>query len=249
VTFKTRSTAVVAGVFISLAGAFAVMAPASAATANPSGTLSGTAACTSWGWNVAWKLRTTGTGGAVGVISKVSFTYEIPPIPPGQTWTPPSLKTFPENGTLPGDGVFTDTQDLQRYFRTAELGFTVTWPVGRGVSVKTFKAVVPAPSHCVYPTPTQLPPPSLPKPTTTGTGVPIDGGITTPSASVTSTAPATSATTPAPVALAVDTSGTSGGLPVTGVAAGTLAAGAAVLLGAGSVLFVVSRRRRVRFTA
>lgn len=38
-------------------------------------------------------------------------------------------------------------------------------------------------------------------------------------------------------------------LPVTGAAAGSIAAGAGVLLVAGAVLFVVARRRRVKFTA
>ncbi|MCM0677597.1 cell wall anchor protein [Micromonospora phytophila] len=39
------------------------------------------------------------------------------------------------------------------------------------------------------------------------------------------------------------------GLPVTGAAAGGIAAGAAALLALGAVLFVMARRRRVRFTA
>ncbi len=39
------------------------------------------------------------------------------------------------------------------------------------------------------------------------------------------------------------------GLPVTGAAAGGIAAGAVALLALGAVLFVVTRRRRVRFTA
>ncbi|MGW0434002.1 cell wall anchor protein [Micromonospora sp. NPDC003197] len=43
--------------------------------------------------------------------------------------------------------------------------------------------------------------------------------------------------------------GGGGGLPVTGAAAGGIAAGAVVLLGAGVALFLVARRRRLRFTA
>ncbi|WDZ87412.1 cell wall anchor protein [Micromonospora cathayae] len=43
--------------------------------------------------------------------------------------------------------------------------------------------------------------------------------------------------------------GDEGGLPVTGAAAGGIAAGAAALLALGAVLFVVARRRRIRFTA
>ncbi|WBB81971.1 hypothetical protein O7606_11740 [Micromonospora sp. WMMD882] len=43
--------------------------------------------------------------------------------------------------------------------------------------------------------------------------------------------------------------GDQGGLPVTGAAAGGIAAGALALLAIGAALFVVARRRRVRFTA
>ncbi|MEW2374599.1 cell wall anchor protein [Micromonospora sp. NPDC047812] len=46
-----------------------------------------------------------------------------------------------------------------------------------------------------------------------------------------------------------DEGGEGGGLPVTGAAAGGIAAGAVALLALGAVLFVVARRRRVRFTA
>ncbi|MCZ7439259.1 cell wall anchor protein [Micromonospora sp. WMMC241] len=46
-----------------------------------------------------------------------------------------------------------------------------------------------------------------------------------------------------------DCSGQGGGLPVTGPAAGAIAGGAALLLGAGAVLYVVARRRRISFTA
>lgn len=43
--------------------------------------------------------------------------------------------------------------------------------------------------------------------------------------------------------------GQGGGLPVTGAAAGSIAGGAAVLLGLGGGLFLAARRRRVKFTA
>jgi LPXTG-motif cell wall-anchored protein len=46
-----------------------------------------------------------------------------------------------------------------------------------------------------------------------------------------------------------DTSGNGGGLPVTGAAAGTIAGGAGLLLAVGAVLFVIARRRKVKFTA
>ncbi|BAL92293.1 hypothetical protein AMIS_70730 [Actinoplanes missouriensis 431] len=43
--------------------------------------------------------------------------------------------------------------------------------------------------------------------------------------------------------------GTGGGLPVTGAAAGGIAGGAAALLAVGAVLFMLARRRKVKFTA
>ncbi|WP_229069448.1 hypothetical protein [Actinoplanes sp. DH11] len=43
--------------------------------------------------------------------------------------------------------------------------------------------------------------------------------------------------------------GTGGGLPVTGAAAGGIAGGAAALLAVGAFLFVMARRRKVKFTA
>ncbi|MEU4221145.1 LPXTG cell wall anchor domain-containing protein [Actinoplanes sp. NPDC026623] len=46
-----------------------------------------------------------------------------------------------------------------------------------------------------------------------------------------------------------DDSGSGGGLPVTGAAAGSIAGGAAVLLIAGVGLFFMARRRKVKFTA
>jgi hypothetical protein len=46
-----------------------------------------------------------------------------------------------------------------------------------------------------------------------------------------------------------DCEGSGGGLPVTGAAAGGIAGGAAGLLAIGAVLFVMARRRKVRFTA
>jgi len=60
--------------------------------------------------------------------------------------------------------------------------------------------------------------------------------------------PPTTAPTTGPPAVPPGGGG-SGGLPVTGAAAGSIAAGAALLLTIGGVLFVLARRRRLKFTA
>lgn len=57
------------------------------------------------------------------------------------------------------------------------------------------------------------------------------------------------ATTPAAVEVAAVSGGGDDDLPLTGAAVGSIAAGSALLLGVGVALFVVSRRRRVKFTA
>jgi hypothetical protein len=54
---------------------------------------------------------------------------------------------------------------------------------------------------------------------------------------------------PVPWTEPADCDGEGGGLPVTGAAAGGMAAGALVLLALGAGLFLVARRRRIRFTA
>jgi hypothetical protein len=67
----------------------------------------------------------------------------------------------------------------------------------------------------------------------------------------TSTSPAAQPSTPASgtptPALGANTAGSGGGLPITGAPAGTIAGVAALLLAAGVVLFLMSRRRKVKF--
>jgi hypothetical protein len=100
---------------------------------------------------------------------------------------------------------------------------TVTFPPGESTAVEVgFPGTGLPPVHAVLP----------------------DVDCTTPTPSPT-TGPTVSPTTPPPGGAG----GGGGGLPVTGAAAGTIAAGAAVLLAIGGVFLSMARRRRVKFTA
>lgn len=77
-----------------------------------------------------------------------------------------------------------------------------------------------------------------------GTGLdPIHAVVQEPDCTTPTTAPTTAPPTGPPG------SANGGGLPITGAAAGSIAAGAALLLAIGGVLFLLARRRRVKFTA
>ncbi|WP_067505336.1 LPXTG cell wall anchor domain-containing protein [Actinoplanes sp. TFC3] len=78
------------------------------------------------------------------------------------------------------------------------------------------------------------PAPNSPAPSSPAPNSPIPSG----------SAPSGPAPSPAPAP-----GGDDGGLPVTGAAAGSIAAGALVLLIAGGVVFYLSRRKKVKFTA
>jgi LPXTG-motif cell wall-anchored protein len=260
-----RLKSIAAVVMAGLAGAVALSGPASAAPTSPSpgATLTGVPRCSNGEWQVNWTLTTTGTGGADGILSKVTFTYDPPPVPPGVTYVP-TLGPFSENATIAGDGEFTVLQSLGRYHPTAVLAFTLTWHQGATVYTKSLRTEVAEPKGCPTPTPIAMPPGTrLPKPTETAPGgtpetpagpmptvttawTPPGKPVPTPTPTTpAAAAPAPSASTEAAVLTAAD----SGGLPRTGAAVASIAGIAAVLIGAGLSLFFASRRRRARFTA
>jgi LPXTG-motif cell wall-anchored protein len=225
-----RTAAVVAGAVIGLAGAIAVLAPASAGEPTPSAEVTATSSCHGGGWKATFRLTTTDTNGADAIFSNFAYAYNgsaygdhaLPPDP---------LKLFVQDGKASGDGVFTEDWSLSRYFGGVGMTFTVTWHDGEVLHTKNVSARVDAPNGCDWP-----PPPVKPSPTASASNSPA-------------AQPSTSASgTPTP-ALGENTTGSGGGLPVTGAAAGTLAGVAALLLAAGVVLFVMSRRRKVKFTA
>jgi LPXTG-motif cell wall-anchored protein len=239
VNFRTsfrRCSAVVAGAVIGLGAAFAFIAPASAHT----GALTASTSCIVGGWTVRWKLTTTGTDGADGIVSKVTFTHEPPKGNPDVTPKPETLTTFAEGATVTGDGVFIEDQTFGSYMKSAELQFTVTWHDGNDIHTMNLRANVAALTGCPTATARATPPTTAP-PGAPAEGAPIPASTTTPPS-------ATASASPTPV-LSQDTTGTGGGLPVTGAAAGAITGLAALLLAAGAVLFIVSRRRKVTFTA
>jgi LPXTG-motif cell wall-anchored protein len=90
--------------------------------------------------------------------------------------------------------------------------------------------------------PTTIPtPPTVAPPGNPAEDAALPNSTTTPPS-------ASPSASPTPL-LGEETTGSGGGLPVTGAAAGTIAGVAALLLTAGMVLFAMSRRRKVKFTA
>jgi LPXTG-motif cell wall-anchored protein len=275
-----RTTAIVAGAFIGLTGAFAFIAPASAHT----GALTSTSECTDTGWKTTWTLTTTYTNGTDGVISNVESTGGGSP-----------LTVFVNDGSVHGDGTFTAVQTFGKDVKSATLGFHLNWHDGRKDYPKDVWAEAKPKYPCTYPTqpttPPTTPPPVAGAPTPTldedcttitiGLDNPANGKTVTldfktskgetrttvvkpgenksekfsavPGFTVTVTPTGFDNQGPETIAYEkpadCDTAGSGGGLPVTGAAAGSIAGGAGLLLAIGAVLFVVSRRRKVKFTA
>jgi hypothetical protein len=244
--------AVVAGAFIGVVGAVASAAPAGAHAAalvphtGHDAALTGVASCTPDRWVARWKLTTSDTHGAVGVVSNIKFTSPPMKSVPGGPTTPPTLTKFVEGAQFTGDGVFAEDQTFDYHTSTAVLSFTLTWHDGATVHDAVVRSTANVPAGCLAgapvgaatATPTVRPPGSVEDPTDS-----------TPTTTAPENPVPPSSTVAAPEVADGDVTGGGGGLAVTGAAAGTIAGGAVLLVGAGGLLFVASRRRRVRFTA
>lgn len=154
-----RTTAVVAGAFIGLAGAVALVSPASAHYTE----LVGKTACLdNGGWKVDWTL-TPRKAGKDGTITKVEET------PSGV-----AFGKFIVGATVPQHDAITDTQSFDKTVATVHLTIEVTWDYthdeavaanennGKGGKVvKSISADVDAPKDCPQPPTTT---PGEPKP-------------------------------------------------------------------------------------
>jgi LPXTG-motif cell wall-anchored protein len=272
-----RSTAVVAGAFIGLAGAFALVGPASAHY----GGIEGVAKCADNGWTVEWTLTTANTNNKVGTLSNVQPT----------TGTKP-LTVIVDGAKVQPNGSLTETQSFSNDTHSAKLSAHVSWPDNAKADLASPKVWAPRDCHTTPPsTPPSTPPatPGGPTPILTQDCTTMTIGLANPKNGKTITldfetkkgekrhdviAPDETKTekfsatpgfwvkvtptgfegaTPETInyeqPAGCDTTGSGGGLPVTGAAAGSIAAGAAVLLVGGAALFMVARRRRVKFTA
>jgi hypothetical protein len=256
-SFRTpprRTIAVVAGAFIGVVGVLMSVAPAGAHPAalvpitGHNAALARVASCVPDRWVVRWKLTTSGTHGAVGVVSNIKFTSPPQKSVPGGPTTPPTLTKFVEGAKFTGDGVFTEDQTFDYHTRTAELSFTLTWHDGATVYDAVVRSTADVPAGCAAGAPVGVP---TATPTVRPPGSGEDPADSTPATIPPENRVPPSSTAVAPAAAGGDATGGGGGggLAVTGAAAGTIAGGAVLLLGAGGLLFVVSRRRRVRFTA
>lgn len=281
-----RSTAVAAGVFLGLAGAVALVSPASAHT--PS--VTGSTDCVKDGkWTIDWSIgndyRTdakllkieTDHGSVSGAIT------EADKVVPAYSSNKPEAQVH--GTTTVDDGVGSVTVSV--WLRWSDYQTPQNKP-------QTYK--VHKPENCKPTTPPTTPPattppatPGAPTPTleqdcttiTIGLDNPANGNEVTlkfktskgeerttvikagenksekfsavPGFTVTVTPTGIKGAGPETIAYQkpadCDTSGSGGGLPVTGAAAGTIAGGAGILLIAGAVLFFMSRRRKVKFTA
>jgi hypothetical protein len=228
-----RAVAVVAGAVVGLAAALAFLAPASAAEPAPSAVLTATSSCDGGEWTATFTLTTANTNGAVGVFSNVTTELSGSPYDIAHHMPPPlGPKFFVQDGKAAGDGDFTEDWSLSRSYGSVRMKFTVTWHDGDDVHTTGVSADVHAPWDCAGWPPVPKPIPTL-----------------TASSPSSPAQPGASASAAAAPALGEDTNGSGGGLPVTGAAAGTIAGCAALLLIVGAVLFAMSRRRKVKFTA
>ena len=267
-TLSRRTATVGAGVFIGVIGTLSSAAEAGARPAvlvpvtGHNAALAGVASCTTDRWVARWKLTTSDTHGAIGAVSNIKFT--IPPQKqyPGGPTQQPTLTKFVDGAQFTGDGLFTEDQTFDYHTRTAELSFTLTWHDGPGVYSAFLRSIAQLPAGCAAGSPAGVPPTATPTVRPPGSGEDPEGstpegstpeGPTPEGPAPTSVPPENrvppSSTTAALAASGSDATGGGGGLPVTGAAAGTIAGGAVLLSGTGGLLFVLSRRRRVKFTA
>jgi LPXTG-motif cell wall-anchored protein len=239
VNLRTTAAAV-AGAVIGIVGALAFLTPANATTPLPGAgaTLSLRSSCDGGGWQVTYKLRTFGTLGADGTFTKSTFSLDGSAYGGGDLPIPPPIgpRLFGQGGKITGDGELTDEMFISHYFGGLHAKLSVTWHLGGFDYTKDLSAdaQAPKPSDCGW----------APPPSPIATPTPSAGDYFPPPTD--SPSPSGSDT---PAAVAGTDAGTGGGLPITGAAGGTIAGVAAGLLAAGVVLFVGSRRRRVKFTA
>lgn len=161
-----RTTAIVAGAFLGLAGAVALVSPASAHTAD----LQGAATCLDKGWKVDWTLNTANTE-TDGVIKAVT-----------ESATGSALTKLAVGQPVPEHTAISETQTFENSVSSVTLTVTVEWNYneqaegneqadrkgggnyggGKGHVVKTATKTVSAPTNC--PTPAPTPTPTIPVP-------------------------------------------------------------------------------------
>jgi hypothetical protein len=214
-----RALVLAAGAAVAMAAALSVGAPASAHHSTVTGTC---AQGTDGGWVVTWTVSNS--------------EKDIPATLKTVRWKPEgtTLTTIQVGATVPAGGQLTGVQTVPAGQRWAQLTVSSEWvrngkPVGEHNGKPKSGKVWFDKDKCA-PAPSPSASPSV-----------------SPSATPTATPPATSPATPTPSGTPAPGGG--GGLPVTGTAVGGIVGAAAVLLAAGAVLFLVARRRRVRFTA
>jgi hypothetical protein len=115
-----RTTAVLAGAFIGLAGAVALAAPANAHNAD----LNGTPSCvTEGGWKIDWSLLGKNAPGAGTILEGYSY---------GETSGGSALTKLVPGGSVPTGQTITETQTFPVTVKQVELHFKIEWTDNAG---------------------------------------------------------------------------------------------------------------------
>ena len=227
-----RTTAILAGAFLGMAGAVALAAPASAH--HPTISVDSSCIDESTGkWIVNWSVSNSESD-LTATLDKVEF------YPPNRS----TLEGISTTSILPvsGEGPLKGVQTIG-LSANASLSVTAHWiRNGHDIVVPAIADVKRPKQKCVPTSPSPSPSESSPSPSPSESTPTPSPSVSTPPSETPTPSASPSATPIVPV-------GNNSNLPVTGAATGSIAAGAAVLLAIGGGLFFMARRRKLKFTA
>jgi hypothetical protein len=219
--------ALVSGVVIGTVGALALATPAHAHLT----TVSGTAVClTDTGeWQITWTV----TNSEDDIPGKVTGVEADPDTP---------VSEIVVGAVLPADGALTGVQVVPGTTTSATLKVSAEWiRTGRDGHPRVITST--DTGHARFEGKCEAPPPESPAPESPAPESPAPESPAPESPAPESPAPESPAAPESPEP------GEGGGLPVTGASTGVVAIVALLLVAFGGAMYVIARRRRIRFTA